>query len=510
MPRYAAIDIGSNSVRMMAAEVLPGRPMETLAADREVTRLGLSVFRQGAVSRESMDFLCRALERMVAAYRKLDVVAVRAVATAAVRDASNQEEFLDRVSRTIGSPVEIISGTEEARLIHLGVETRWAHPNKTILIVDIGGGSAEIILSASGRMAEAFSQPLGSVRLTEAFLKHDPPTALELHQMEEYIEEKLAGPARRIGGRPCDRVIATSATPAALVCAVNRVPRARREKADRLRATAAQLRKLYRDLSQRDLARRRKVTGIGPRRAEIIVPGAAVLSRVLDDFRLPSLYYSVAGVRDGIIADLSARGVGRELTELSREQRQVVEQMAHRYGISLKHTRKVAALAHTLFESLAPLHKLPPYYGKLLEAGAHLHDIGHFVGDPGHHRHAQYIVVNSDMPGFTDQERSMIGNLCRHHRKSVPGSRHEQFQVMRAEERRAILLLIPLLRLADSLDRTHDQRVESLECQVRDANVVIYLRSTADTDLDQWAGERVAEVFEQVYERPLAVVRARR
>ncbi len=510
MPSYAAIDIGSNSVRMMAAAVVPGRPLEIHATDREVTRLGQSVFRTGAVSKEAMDLLTKALDRMVAAYRKHDVVAVRAVATAAVRDANNQQEFLDRVAKTIGGPVEIISGQEEARLIHVGVQTRWPHPDKRILIIDIGGGSAEIILAENGRIAEAFSKPLGAIRLTEVFLKHDPPEAQELHRLEEFIEEKLAGPLQRIGVKAADRVIATSATPAALVCAVNRVGRARRDNADRLRATAADLKKLYRELSTRDLAHRRKITGIGPRRAEIIVPGAAVLSRVLQDFQLPSLCYSVAGVRDGIIADLAVRGVGREMSRLSREQRQVCEQMAQRFGVALRHARKVAALAHTLFDSLAPVHKLPPYYGKMLEAGAYLHDIGHMVGDAGHHRHSQYIVRNADMPGFTDEERLLIGNLCRHHRKSMPGPKHEEYQALPPEQRKAVMNLVPLLRLADSLDRTHDQRVEGLECQIKDGNVVVYLKSSADTDLDQWAGERVAEVFQLVYHNRLDVVRARR
>ncbi|MGH9672158.1 MAG: HD domain-containing protein [Bryobacteraceae bacterium] len=510
MPRYAALDIGSNSVRMMAAEVIPGRPMEILAVDREVTRLGQSVFRSGSVSREALDSLCRYLDRMVESYRKLDVVAVRAVATAAVRDASNQDEFMQRVTQTLGAPVEIVSGQEEARLIHLGVQNRWPHPDKRILIIDIGGGSAEIILSENGRQQHAYSQPLGAIRLTEVFLKSDPPDPRELHRMEEFIEEKMAAPLKHIGPRCCDRAIATSATPAAIVCAVNRVSRSRRDQADRLRATSAQLKKLYRDLSEWDVARRRKAPGIGPRRAEIIVPGAAVLHRFLADFQLPSLYYSVAGVRDGIIADLAARGVGREKSLLSPEQRQVCEQMAQRYGIALRHVRKVAALGHTLFESLAPLHKLPPVYGKMLEAGAYLHDIGHIVTDNGHHRHSQYIVQHADMPGFTDQERAVIGNLCRHHRKSMPGAKHPDFQALPSELRKVVTQLIPLLRLADSLDRTHEQRVEGIECQLRDGSVVIYLKSSADTDLDQWAGERVAEVFQQVYEHKLAVVRARR
>src|SRR5262249_15067845 len=152
-----------------------------------------------------------------------------------------------------------------------------------------------------------------------------------------------------------------------------RVPRSRRDVVDRLRATAPQVRSFFEQVSEKSLAERRRITGIGPRRAEIVVAGAAVFRRVLEDFRLPSLYYSAAGVRNGIIADLAARGVGRELSRLNREQRQVVEALSKRYGVSVKHVRKVADLAHTLFESLQPIHKLPPNYGVLLDAAAYLH-----------------------------------------------------------------------------------------------------------------------------------------
>ena len=250
--------------------------------------------------------------------------------------------------------MEIVSGREESRLIHLGVQARWPHPNRRLLIVDIGGGSAELIAGEHGTLRDSFSKPLGAVRLREIFLRHDPPLPDELHQMQEYVEEKLAGIAKRFGNTHWDRVIATSATASAVVCAVNRIPRTKRDQADRMRASAHEVRRLYKKLSVLDLAERRKATGIGPKRAEIIVPGVSVLLRVLEDFRLPCLYYSAAGVRDGIIADLYARGVGRELAQLSRDQRKEVEQMSRRYGVALPHARKVAALAHTLFTDLQP------------------------------------------------------------------------------------------------------------------------------------------------------------
>ena len=509
MPRYAAIDIGSNSLRMEAAEVIAGAPARILASDRQVTRLGESVFRTGKVSAEAIALVCRVLSGMAQQYRKLEVIGVRAVATSAVRDAANQDEFLTKTSEAIGAPVEIISGQEESRLIHLGVQSRWPHPRQEVLIIDVGGGSAEIIHSESGRLKEAVSKPLGAVRLTEVFLRSDPPAVTELHRMGDYIEEKLAAAMRRLGRTKWDRVIATSGTASAVVCAIHRLSRAKADHADRVRASCAQIRQLYQELSVRSLEERRKITGIGPRRAEIITAGAAVLLHFLQDLHLPSLYYSAAGLRDGIIADLATRGVGRELSELDRDQRQVVESMARHYGVALPHARKVAGLANKLFSALQPLHGLPPHIGKLLEASAYLHDVGHYVSESRHHKHSYYLVANSDLPGFTNRERELIANLCRFHRKAMPATDHATLDTLNAEEKRALILLTPLLRIADNLDRSHTERVETLECSLRDGQVLLKLGSKGDIDLEQWAAERAADAFRDVYGRDVILSRIR-
>ena len=183
--------------------------------------------------------------------------------------------------------------------------------------------------------------------------------------------------------------------------------------------------------------------------------------------------------------------------------------MARRYGVQVTHARKVAELAHRLFQSLQPLHKLPPALGKLLEAAAYLHDIGHYVSDSAHHKHSYYLVINSDLPGFTDTERQMIALLCRYHRRTMPVSRHSPFQTLDPESRRAILLLTPLLRIADSLDRSHEQRVSDLQVQLRNASVAIALESGRDTDLEMWAAERVADSFRETYQLPLTLTRVR-
>ncbi len=515
MSRYAAIDIGSNSIRMLAADVNPqsmlGQPMQVLAADRQVVRLGKTVFLEGKLGAAEMESACQVLMRMAEQYRRLDVMGVRAVGTAALRDASNRDEFLARAAAIIGRPVEVISGLEEARLIHLGVQSLWPHPKQRVLMMDVGGGSAELILSEGGRLVEAFSKPLGALRLTEVFLKSDPPNPRELARMRKYIQERIAGPVARFATAKLDRMIATSATAAATVCAVNHVRRSRRDRADRLQATGPQLRQLFRDVSSRDSGGRAKITGIGPKRAEIIVAGVAVLNEVVLELKLNRLYYSVAGVREGIIADLSHRQVGMEQARLNADERRAVRALGSHYGVSALHVRKVADLAGMLFQALRPLHRLPLAKGRRREAAAYLSTLGHFVNESRHHRHSQYLVANSDLPGFEDRERTVIAALCRYHRKSMPQLTHETFQVLDPEERNSVVLLTPLLRLAVALDQSQEQRVERVEAAVQETAVELRLFSERDVDVDieQWQAEQVAPAFREAYGLPL-VVRVKR
>ena len=503
MPRYAAIDIGSNSVRMLAAELEAGAPLRVLAEDRQVTRLGESVFRNGQMDEPAMALTLQTLERMAGLYKPINVLAARVVATSAVRDARNQAVFLERASAIAGQPVELISGQEEARLIHLGVEAQWPQRHERLLIIDIGGGSAEVIEAEHGRLKRAFSRPLGALRLQSFFLGNDPPAREDLVRLEEFIELKLSVAVQKIGAIHFDRAIGTAASASAVVCAANAIPRARRELADRRKVSVAQLRRLYRDLSKMDLAARRKVVGLGYRRAEIILPGVAVLLKTLEAFGLSSLSYCAAGVREGIVRDLADRGVGREQARLNREQREMVEQFARRFGVDGRKARRHGALE--LFHALERLHQLPIGEGRLIEAAAYLRDAGHAISYAGHHKHSQYVVANADLGGFTDIERLRVAMLCRYHRKSMPAARHADFMALAAPDRRAIMLLTPLLRIADALDRSREQRVESIECTLGAGGVTLRLKASRDSGLEKWAVEGAAAVFREVYGTALTV-----
>jgi exopolyphosphatase/guanosine-5'-triphosphate,3'-diphosphate pyrophosphatase len=348
------------------------------------------------------------------------------------------------------------------------------------------------------------------VRLTEVFLKDDPPTAMQLRRLENFIDEKFAPVRKRIAEFAFDRVICTSATAAAIVSVVQSIPRAKRDEADRLRAKTSELRKLFSDVARLEVSERKKIQGIGPRRAEIVVAGMAVFLRALEGLKLSSMFYSAAGVRDGIIADLAARGVGRERSRLTGPQLRLVEAMCRKYSVEPKSARQVARIASQLFDGLQTLHGLSLESGKLLDAAAFLHNTGHFISGTGHHKHSAYIVANSDMPGYTDRERLIIASLCRYHRKAMPTARHDLFGALTADEQRVVQKLIPLLRVAVSLDASREQKVEAAEVSAASEGVTIAVRGEGDIDLEMWAAESAADSFRQVYGIPMTLTRAKR
>lgn len=509
MARYAAVDIGSNSIRLLVAEAAQDGGFVSLAEDRHVTRLGESVFTHGVLSEEAIRISEEVLSCFRATINKLGGAETRAVATSATRDCRNQDDFLRRAQAAFGGPIEIISGIEEARLIGLGVHAVWPQDDQLVLIIDVGGGSAEFVLMQSGGMLEGYSRPLGAVRLKEVFLDKDPPRRDQILRLQEFIGEKLELVVRRLGRQAFVKGIATSASAAAIICAVNGIARADRATADRRFATQEQVRRLYRDLITMPFEQRRKIPGIGPRRAEIVLAGVAVFLRAMESLDLPALYYSSAGVREGIVADLRTRSGVAIRSFMPDEQRRVVESFAKRYGISLAHEKITASFAVELFKRLESLHHLEPRYARLLEAACHLLDVGHYVSDTGHHKHSHYLVRHADLPGFTEDEKQFIALLCRFHRKSLPASRHPEVAALSPQQRRILELLIPFVRIADALDRSRDQHVRLARCELKADSVVLTLEAEPGKDyaLEEWAVERSGAAFKAVYQRNLVVAR---
>ncbi len=543
MPTFAAVDIGSNSCRLKIARVVAHR-LRTLHEDREVTRLGGSVFESGLVSPEAMAATIQALKRFQRAVQTHGVDKIRVVATSAMRDARNAAAFQAWVKAETGWTMEIISGLEEGRLIHLGVmaggaleggamaggATAGSAPKARaglggrVLLVDLGGGSCEITLSEHKRIKETISVPLGAVRLTEEFLGADPAPAEGLARMRRWIQRELRRAHRRIQSADVLAVIGTSGTAAALAeacglpsksasqrvskSAKNRVNKSAGQPVSQLARTAAtkDVHKLAAKLAKMTLAEREAVPGIGPRRAEIIVAGAEVFSELLESFSLKGFRYSPLGLRDGILAQMLAEQDARATAhrEFEYERWESVLATARRYGVDPKQAEPVRAHAVQLFRDLKGLHQLPAEYESWLAAAAVLCDTGKFINHQGHHRHTQYIVSSSEIYGYTQVQRTVVSALARYLGKSRPQPGDRALRNIPADEHRPVQRAVVLLRLAVALNQDRASDVLRVRAKVYPKRVYLEVEpGRTGAELELWSLRKEAAYFREVFGREL-------
>jgi len=540
MPTFAAIDIGSNSCRLKIAKVV-AHQLRTLHEDREVTRLGASVFETGLVSPEAMAATLRALKRFQRAVQLHGVDQIRVVATAAMRDARNAAAFQAWVKAETGWNLEVISGLEEGRLIHLGVMDAEQGAAGRVLLVDLGGGSCEITLSERKRIKETVSLPLGAVRLTGEFLQQDPAPAEGLAQMQKLIERELRQARRKIQPERISLVIATSGTAAALAeaCADSlaatkaaaKLPgKALRKSAKkaggksaakRMPAATARLalspvmagiahtgavRKLANRIAKMTLPEREAVPGIGVRRAEIIVAGALVYAELLESFGLSGFRYSPLGLRDGILAQMLAGQDARSpvYKEFEHERWESVLATARRFGVDTKQAEPVRAHAVQLYRDLRALHQLPPEYESWLAAAAVLSDTGKFINHQGHHRHTQYIVSSSEIYGYTQLQRTMISAIARYMGKSRPQPGDRALRNIPTDEHKNVQRAVVLLRLAVALNQDRASDVLRVAAKVYPKRVYLELEpGRTGAELELWSLRKEAGYFREVFGREL-------
>ena len=525
MPTFAAIDVGSNSCRLKIARVV-SHQLKTLHEDREVTRLGSSVFESGLISPEAMAATLRALKRFQRAVQKHAPDRIRVVATSAMRDARNATAFQAWVKAETGWNVEVISGLEEGRLIHRGVMSGEPGAAGRVLLIDLGGGSCEITLSESKRIKETISLPLGAVRLTEEFLTaNDPAPPDGLAQMRQLIARELRRARRRIPQESVAQVIATSGTAAALADASaaliksagisgKRERSARRTGSTWRKVSAGMagfaptqlVRKLTTKLSKMALPEREAMPGIGPRRAEIIVAGAEVYAELLDAFGLSGFRYSQMGLRDGILAlmldetDTRARGH----REFEQERWESVLATARRYGVDPKLAEPVRAHAVQLYHELKSLHGLPPDYEHWLASAAVLLDIGKFINHQGHHRHTQYVISSSEVYGYTPVQRTIVSALARYLGKSRPQPGDRAMRNIPAEDHKHVHRAVVLLRLAVALNQDRASDVLRVSAKVYPKRVYLEIKpGRTGAELELWSLRKEAGYFREVFGREL-------
>ncbi|MFZ0478508.1 MAG: Ppx/GppA phosphatase family protein [Terriglobales bacterium] len=510
MPTFAAIDIGSNSVRLKVARLHGGR-LKAMHEDREVTRLGEGVFSGGLLSPEAMSDTVRVLRRFHRATQECGADTVRVVATAALRDARNSRAFLEWVRSTTGWTVEIISGLEEARLIHLGIVSRGRLASRNVLLVDLGGGSCELTLSREESIRDTVSLSLGAVRLTGEFLKHDPPRKGELKRLEEFVARGIVRIQDRIRSARVGTVIATSGTAAALAAIASHLSRPKKRRLGDL-VTRQMMRRIVKQIARMPLEQRRRVPGIGPRRAEIICAGAVVYEELLERCHLSGFRYSPLGLRDGILAQMAAESdrSTRPGRAIESERWESLQRAAEHYRVDMHHALQVRDSALLLFSALKSVHQLPPEYREWLSAAALLYEVGDYVNRNGHHRHTYYIISNSEILGYTPQQRRLIGSIARYLGKSRPVPEDGPMSVLSPQEQAAVPKASMLLRIARALHMGRSQSVAHVAVSARNGRVSIKLtpRGNASLDLEAWAIEKDGAYFREVFGRELSVAAA--
>jgi exopolyphosphatase / guanosine-5'-triphosphate,3'-diphosphate pyrophosphatase len=519
MPTFAAIDIGSNSVRMKIAEV-QRHHLRSLHQDREVVRLGESVFQTGVISPDAMANTIRALKRFQKATQLHVVDKVRVVATSAMRDARNAAAFTAWVKSATGWQVEVISGLEEGRLIHLGVVTHETGARGRCLLIDLGGGSCEITLSDQGRIREMVSLPLGAVRLQQEFLRGDPPEKQDVARLKQFIDRELRKAERKLGTVRVGLVIATSGTAAALAEAsavlstkltVRKAAAGKAAAGKRLApelATTEEVHRLADRLAKMNNADRAAVPGIGPRRSEIIIGGAMVYAHLLERMGLRGFRYSPLGLGDGILAQMLAEVDLRASVhrKIETERWAGVLAVCRRYGVDQRKAEPVREHVVQLFDELEPVHALPADYKLWLEAAAMMQDVGKYMNHQGHHRHTQYILANSEIFGFSPEQRAIVSAIARYMGKSRPYALDRVMRAVPVEEHGNVVQAVVLLRLALALNQDRASAVVRMRTHVYPKRVVLELvPGRGGAELEGWSLKKEAPYFREVFRRDLVV-----
>jgi exopolyphosphatase/guanosine-5'-triphosphate,3'-diphosphate pyrophosphatase len=502
--RLAAIDIGTNSVHMIVVRVRPDLSFEVVDREKEMIRLGAG----GLDGRRLAPTAVTAAYETLARFRRLaeahDVDEILATATSAVREAENGGDFVATVRRDLGIRIRIISGKEEARLIHLAAAYAAGVGGHPSVVVDIGGGSVEITYGTAARMQSGGSFKVGVIRLTERFVTSDPLSRADEQKMVRHIRRQTGTYLKSLVARGFHRVIGTSGTIHALGVLASAPLRDGGDLRNRKIPTKA-LGRVRRLLTSLTLEERLALPGLDPRRADVTVAGAVLLDTVLAALGADSLTLCDFALREGLVLDYIKRN-GAHIRTVERypdvRRRSVIE-LAERCLYIAPHAQQVARTALALFDATQPEHQLGADAREWLEYAALLHDIGTHISYERHHRHSQYLIQHGDLRGFDPDEIQLMALVARYHRQSPPKKSHAEFGALPEADRRVVRVLGALLRLAEGLDRSHAQVVEQVETERTETDLLVRLRTTSDPELELWAAARHAAPLIKVLGRPI-------
>ncbi len=527
MARLAAIDIGSNALRLRIVESDPPvigpdgahfTPFRDVFVDRSPVRLGHDVFTKGFIEPGVIGAACEALRRFRAAMEGAKVDRYRAVATSAAREAQNGDLFVERAEREAGVHVEVIEGIEEARLVQLAVAERLDLRGRTAVLVDIGGGSTELTLmsgvDAASSAADATplpvarlsvasitrSLPVGTVRLVEAFLEGRGPIDAEHRSLlEEYVDRVFAEAVPEILELTAGKVDVLIGTGGNIETLADLCPVPGAFSEGRAIEVSA-MEALLDELCKRSVDDRAGRYGLRPDRADTIVPAATILARVARAFTRTTISAPGVGLKEGVLVDLARRHfVPEDFPAEAAALNDACLRLGRRYHFDEAHGTLVARFAVKLFDDLAARHRLGPRDRILLHAAALLHDVGDFVRYEGHHKHSFYLIANSDLMGVTLAERSIVANVARYHRKSAPQLDHDNFRALSREDRGKVKAMAAILRIADALDREHRGKVSDVAGRVEGEALILEVTGARDRELEEWTVRAKAGLLKESF-----------
>ncbi|HEX9636950.1 MAG TPA: Ppx/GppA phosphatase family protein [Acidobacteriota bacterium] len=492
----AAIDIGSNAMRLVLAKLHANGELEVVENRREPVRLGHDVFLKGALSDATLERAIAALVGFAAAIKEFGAEAVRAVATSAVREASNRDQFVERMLQATGIELQAIPGAEEARLTYLAAAGRVDLSKSSALLVDVGGGSVEVTLVQNGEIAFTSSHSLGAVRLLELLSSGEGGEAAFQKLAQEYTATLRGRIKAELKSQSVDFIVAMGGNAEALA---DLAP-AKRDERGVAALPRARLKELISEIAALSYRERIDKWGLREDRADVILPAALVYERVASAAKVDTILVPYVGIKDGLLRDLVDELHGDRRTGVRRTQvRQAAIVLGRKYQFDESHARQVARLALQLFDATAAVHELDEEARLILELAALLHDIGHFVEDSSHHKHSCYLIANSEIGGLTSAQSELIANVARYHRKAFPKSSHAPYAALGREQREQVSQLAGLLRIADALDQEHDGKVLNLQLEVSDKKLALKIGGDSDLALERWAVQRKAELFEDAF-----------
>ncbi len=497
----AVIDVGSNAMRLRIGGLDADGRLKVLYSQREAVRLGKDAFTTGCISEAVTEQAIAAFIRFREVITRYPVGLVRATGTSALRGSDNRESFIQRLQQASGIHIELISGEEEARLVHTAIRhTLPAFAEKKALLIDIGGGSVEISLTERGDIVALESFKMGTVRMLERFADA-PDEASMVRLVEEYAAFMQRKVQEEILDANVDLCIGTGGN----IEAIGQL------NADLLHAESAseisyaQLQRLGERLCAMGYARRVQELGLRPDRADVIVPASIVLRSVMALVQPAKLAIPCTGLAEGVLIDLLQREQGTSRAELDRQALSWAQAMARRFHADLPHARHVATLAESLFDALHEIHQLDTRDRLLLRMAALMHEIGIMIRSDAHHKHAAYILRASPMIGLGEKEKQLLACIVRFQRKKMPTSSHESLLAMTAKERQRLYALIVLLRLAMACNKERNGGVHRIRACIDASSIELRLQGHGDLLLEQWAAGKQAEHVRQVFGRDLRI-----